>query len=276
MKISEKHATLITKSIATDLLNMNTKNRRVKNGNIKLIKHELENGLFKFNGESIIVGKSGILLDGQHRLLAVEETGIPMKSIIVYDVDDSVFSTIDTGMSRTNADVLSIKGIPNYSTVAKVSKMLIMFARGENNLNGRDKSYKISNEEVLRFAIEHNDVLQQIMTKSISLYNKSRLLTVSEIAFYYLVLESDNKKLCDLFFDSLFKGISSSEFNPAIILRNKLTEFKINKNISINPAIKAKIIFKCWNKFKDNKEIKFIRISDKEIVIRPKIFYKEN
>lgn len=49
---------------------------------------QMSAGRWQENGETIIVGKSGNLLDGQHRLQAVIRSGVSIMAIIVFGVDD--------------------------------------------------------------------------------------------------------------------------------------------------------------------------------------------
>lgn len=269
MRITEKDATLITREFATSLLNRNSKNRKVKTQNLSLIIDELKRGLFKFNGESIIVGDDGELLDGQHRLLAVEETGIPFKSIVVYDVPNSTFGTIDTGMARTTSDVLSVNDIESYAFKAKLSKMLMLHGSNKN-INGRDKSYKITNIEVLEFAIRNDEELSDICSKAQRLYTKSRLLTTSDIGFFWHVFSLENRQLAELFFEELFGGLFSSNTNPCFHLRNKLIESKVNPQKRMLKQEKDKFICKAWRKYCNQEETKMLRVVPGELVEIPR------
>ena len=269
-RITQADATTITKEIATTMLDMNTHNRKPKSGNLAKLIHELQNGLFKFNGESIIVSKSGVLLDGQHRLMAVEKTGIPIKSIIVWDVEDVTFSTIDTGVSRSASDVLSVNSIENYALKSKLSKMLILGLQNKN-INGTDKAYKVTNEEILRFAVEHNILLDELCSKTMRYYNKKRLLPTSDIGYFWHIFSSENRQVAELFFEELFSGIFSSDKNPCYHLRSKLEDAKFNINRKMDKPTRDKFIMKAWDKYLNNQEISFLRLTDGEMIRVPKV-----
>jgi hypothetical protein len=269
-RITEADATLITKELATNILNMNTRNRKVKKNNLVKLVHELETGLFKFNGESIIISKDGKLLDGQHRLLAVEQTGIPIKSIIVYDVEDNTFSTIDTGICRTTSDVLSVNNIENYALKAKLAKMFILGLQNKN-FNGRAKSYKVTNEEVLRFAKDNDEELNDICSKAMRYYTKKRLLPTSDIGYFWHIFSSENRKIAEMFFEELFGGLFSSDKNPCYHLRNKLEDAKFSNTRKMDKPTRDKFIFKAWDKYLNNQEISFLRISEGEMIRTPKV-----
>ncbi len=61
--------------------------------------------------EAIVLTKSGILVNGQHRIWAIIETGISCTAdvVVIEDKDfDSVFEILDQGASRSASDILKI------------------------------------------------------------------------------------------------------------------------------------------------------------------------
>lgn len=59
------------------------------------------------NGETIVFGTSGSLLQGQHRLTACVRANVGFKTIIVRNVPDRVMYSIDRGKARSFADQLA-------------------------------------------------------------------------------------------------------------------------------------------------------------------------
>lgn len=83
-----------------------TSNRVLRREYIDKYKNALNIKAWKVNGESIKFDKEGILLDGQHRLTACVETGIPFRSVTAYNIDrDDCMASIDCGRARTGTDV---------------------------------------------------------------------------------------------------------------------------------------------------------------------------
>lgn len=102
----------------------NRKNRPLRP--VDPLVQEIRRKRWKFNGESIIIGKTGLVEDGQHRLIALLEAAADwakhpgewkefgweeepyIECIVVLGIEESddVVNTLNTGNSRTFADVL--------------------------------------------------------------------------------------------------------------------------------------------------------------------------
>lgn len=104
--------------MAADYLLNNIDNRKKTREHIRFLSEQMLNGQWKVTGDSIKIAKSGRILDGQHRLSAIIECGIPQEMLVIDGLDEDVFSVLDTGKNRSAADVLSIKGFKHYTHLA--------------------------------------------------------------------------------------------------------------------------------------------------------------
>lgn len=108
----------------------NVNNRPLNMPNVESIVQEVLNRRWKFNGENIIVGRTGLVLNGQHTLIglilaeqdrlagtckgtgkkwtAIHPNPLSIEKSIMYGVDESddVVNTLDTNRPRTLADVI--------------------------------------------------------------------------------------------------------------------------------------------------------------------------
>lgn len=94
----------ITKEISDEWLKNNECNRPIIKSNLDYIKRQIVSGLYRYTGESIIISKTGKVLNGQHRLMGVSETGIPIRCLVCFGVDDDAFKNMDNGVPRTNSN----------------------------------------------------------------------------------------------------------------------------------------------------------------------------
>lgn len=95
--------------IAEECLRNNPNNRKLNRARVRQIAEEMKRGEWRNNGESIVINDRGELVDGQHRLNAIIESG---KEYIFN------FSTVateeanfyDLGLSRSVRDIITMSG----------------------------------------------------------------------------------------------------------------------------------------------------------------------
>lgn len=99
----------VTPELARRLIEKsNYGNRKVRTGVVKKYAKIMKNGDWRFSPETISISKSGRLLNGQHRMLAVIESGITCRFLFATGFEDEVFSVLDRGAVRSRADALKI------------------------------------------------------------------------------------------------------------------------------------------------------------------------
>ena len=147
----------ITPEYAAQLLELNDHNRKISNSNILTISGAIERGEWEVNGQPIIVDKEGRLMDGQHRLMAVQRTNKPILSVVVKGVEPEVFTTIDTGKVRKGGDTLSIAcGLENPTTMANLIR------KHQGYLECRMTSpRRLSNQQILNLYREREEMYDE-------------------------------------------------------------------------------------------------------------------
>src|SRR5690349_6815917 len=127
MKISEKK---ITPDMAKKWLENGMINRKVSDNNVLFLWNQMKEGKWLMTGDPIKFSKSGKLLDGQHRLHAVVKYGQPVMLTVAEDLDEDVFPVLDTGKSRSAADVLKISGYQYSNSLAAAARSIILYKNG--------------------------------------------------------------------------------------------------------------------------------------------------
>lgn len=117
----------ITPEYARELLKKNQNNRPLHVSRVKLFEAELRDGNFKLTHQGIAIGCSGQLLDGQHRLHAIANTGISAPLMVATGVPDESFAVLDTGIKRGASDVLAICGSQNRVEVASAIRLYLHY-----------------------------------------------------------------------------------------------------------------------------------------------------
>jgi hypothetical protein len=99
---------LITPEMAVAWLDSNSENRNLKLGHVDHLGRQMLQGQFflthqgmAFTGDKVAPGR---LIDGQHRLFAIAQTGYSVWQWVFWNVPEDSFSAIDGGISRTFID----------------------------------------------------------------------------------------------------------------------------------------------------------------------------
>jgi hypothetical protein len=169
----------------------------------------MRDGKWVDNGKGLVFGKSGQLLDGQHRLTACVRSNKPFETTITWGVPDEYFDTIDDCNSRSMGDVLHIRGESSPNLLSAGLRFLWLYVRGE-----------IEHKDLRRGVVATRQLLQETLDKnpkirgSVKFYNtlKSRPggLLVSAgmaIGLHYLFSLVDEKKADEFFSSSIWIGV---------------------------------------------------------------------
>lgn len=248
----------VTQQIAKTLLGQNLHNRKISNNNLSKVKHALLRGEWKLNGEAIKIAKDGAVLDGQHRLAAVAETGIPIETILITGLDNEVQETMDTGKSRTLADVLALRG---YTSTSSLAATLAGIIRSEEY--SLRQSVQVSSKEPVSNAqaiarLEAEPDIEQI---AIDTKKLGRIGLPGRIAsiLYYRFAQIDAED-AQFFFDRLYTGESMERGYPILTLRNTLLSSKDGKGEKSASYLMA-VTIKAWNKFRAGETASIIRFT---------------
>lgn len=71
---------------------------------------DMLNGAWTLTHQGIAFDNKGRLIDGQHRLAAIQKAGVPVKMVVVRDAPATAYDHVDIGFGRTTADVLKAQG----------------------------------------------------------------------------------------------------------------------------------------------------------------------
>ena len=97
---------IISPQEAEKILENNTRNRAVSKALVKKYAKMMIEGEWCSTHQSIAIDENGILVDGQHRLLACIEANVSLKTIIVRNAKQNPY--LDMGKNRNWSDNLNI------------------------------------------------------------------------------------------------------------------------------------------------------------------------
>lgn len=232
-------------------------NRSVKPTHVEWLASQIQSGKWICNGEPIIIGESGRVLDGQHRLLAIEMCGKEVESVVTRGVDEKAFSTIDTGIARKASDVLHMRGEAAATVLA--SALGFLFRYEKSALLNPAKSAGFTSESCVNLLKKHPNIRQSVSWAAAMRRSAiGNVVPPSPFAFLHYMLSSYNATKAAEFFDKVFMVQNDTKTSPTRILRERLLSQWRRKP----PAIEQlAIAVKAWRAFLDNESVTTLKWS---------------
>jgi hypothetical protein len=273
---------VITPAVAAEYLRLyNQGNRKPNKAQVAYYAKMMSEGEWELNGESIKFSGSGEtlrLLDGQHRLMACVEANVPFETLVVRDIDEKTFDTLDQGWLRKKGQIFSIANIPNSTNVSSaINKYLNMGRHKTTSMHaagagGSAVIYgetKVSPREALDEYNRDSDFWQELHKMTDAMYRRCRLMNQTDVAaiIAHLTLRC-NYELS--FVVNFFEQLFYEERTELDIIR-KLRQRLINDSMStirMTPQMKTQIIRKTWDFYKDGKSpnlIKWVKGVEEEL-----------
>lgn len=239
---------VITPALAAEWLTKAGPNRRVRPHMVDKYAKDVASGRWRLNGEAIVMSKSGKIIDGQHRLLAIVKAGVPIECFVASGIDDEAFDTIDIGANRTLADILGIQGYPQASVLAAIARGWWEYERnGRLGLGGMEVPPSIRELEVVVEA--HADRFLDAARATNAHRHLFRGSSAAWAIAWMLFGDIDTIDR-DFFFSHLETGADIGEGNPIFALRRVLFDAARTRGKNMVGQILLAMLIKAWNKFR--------------------------
>lgn len=227
----------ITPEIAESMLASTNPNRHVRMTYVNRLAREMSEGRWRTNGEAIIVDERGMLLDGQHRLRAIMDSGLPQMMLVVRGVSHEAMPTIDCGIKRTAGDVLGMRGRMNSNVLAGMVKMLIAWEIGIQR-------WVSSHAEILSYLDEHPELEASAARAAKPPRGISAVLCATAHAIFARI----DQEAADQFVDDMYSGASMDRHDPVLVLRNRFLAHRTNAmNAKETRWMSLGLMIKAWN-----------------------------
>lgn len=236
----------LTPELAKELLKKNKNNRKLNKAHVNRLSDEMSQGNWSYTGDAIKISSADLLVDGQHRLEAVIDSGVSIDIELITGVNTDSFSKIDSGLKRTAGQVVQMGGIKNPNNVAAIAKIMLNI-KDNGGLNRKfsvtPKRYSnclISNEAA---SICHDIEASGIITKM----RREKINTPTQAAMFWLYTNND-KELVARFVDHISNGLFTSQDDPCKRLKDKLIDMRGSTSMTFATTAMA-LTFKAWNAF---------------------------
>ena len=152
------------------LLDINTNNIPPVKTKINLYADHMINGRWMYNGDSIRVSKSGVLLDGQNRLMAAQKAKMNLVCDLLVGLEDEAFNTIDQGRTRQKGhlvarDLGDITATDAQTLTAAVTRIIKYQENLSQVTTGGFEgkiAHKFTAPRVIEYINQHPELLDQL------------------------------------------------------------------------------------------------------------------
>jgi hypothetical protein len=248
---------IVTPELAKQLLDKNTHNRHMAESTVRRLVGAMNRGEWQYNGDTIRISKSGRLLDGQHRLAAIEKSGIPQKYIIVDGLDDESFTTIDVGKPRTSGDMLSIVGEKHSNNLAAVSRMDLVFLRTGKPMNEYDGRTP-THTEIVMHAEDNAEMKRSVSFTACNMWIRKYIgPSVSGFCHYRFCI--DDSVMAERFFSELVSGDFSYSDSPIKYIRDFFLEER-HASAKTPKMKRTAMMFRAYSVYKKSGKAKILRL----------------
>lgn len=256
---------LVTPEVAEELLKKNPYNRNPRRLRINKYARAMDLGDWGLTGQPIIIDTDGNLMDGQHRLMAVVQTGQSIEFLVVRGVNRELMPLIDRGAARDAADALTWADCQHASMAAAALRQLLVLIGQKSTRDTKELSL-ITDQEVLDAYSDHESLIAWAapMAKQVNVAVKispARYLT----AMLWMLVNGCDPDDVQAFTNQLISGADLPEGSPILALRNwGLTSKATNRKVRINEVLIA--VIKTWNDVREGRSRKLMKIKPDETV----------
>lgn len=162
----------ITPELAETYLGKNTDNRNVRKSQVAKLARDIKSGNYLVTGDSIRFDWNGVLVDGQHRLLAIIAAGQPVTTLVIRDLNPRVRDVIDAGAKRSAADALGFNDVSAYATTIAAAIRLIIGVNRGVVVTTASRVPDLTNSEIVDWYVADGGQIEEYAKLSRSWYRK--------------------------------------------------------------------------------------------------------
>lgn len=249
---------------AAELLKSNHQNRNMTSRTVTTLARAMRNGEWTLNGEAIKLAEDGTVLDGQHRLAACVESGVPFETLVVEGLPNEAQNTMDSGRKRTTADMFRINGEGNANVLAATTRRAFQWDAG--NLKFAN-TVTPTTTELWNFKEAHPS-LRRSAEVGVSTNTAFGDAGATVTATAHHILHGIDQDTAAVFFARLKTGAGLNEEDPVLTLRNRLTRNRVTGK-AVPFHLSLAFYIRAWNAVREGRSLSVIIHTADEPMVLP-------
>jgi hypothetical protein len=245
---------LVTPEMAREWLSGNTHNRHLRPRRIGPLVADMTTGSYVLNGETVKRSTDGTLLDGQHRLAAIAESGTAQELLVVEGLDAPAQETTDIGIKRNFSDVLALRGEKDAFTLAAICRRVTIWEAGGRAYTGAG-NFTPTPAQMLG-TLHRYPGLRSVTRWAMNVTAHCDL-PASHIGLGIWLFAQLDEEDCEFFFARLADGQNMAKGDPVYELRRALAEARNVRGRRSETYLTA-ILIKAWNAYRAGSKLAFL------------------
>lgn len=258
--------TQITPEQAYELLTEhNPRNRSIDNRKVQQYVADMADGRWdEDNGSTIGIDANGDIVDGQHRLTAVVDAGIPVHFWVMRGLSAESQKTLDIGRRRELGSQLGIEGVKDSRNLAAAARIVYAY---ETKGNPSVQMLTVPPSDMqLRDVLERHPGLARSSEQTGKVLGIPRALVVGLHYLFSYVDETD----ATMFFEYLHSGAGLEPRDPILTLRERLIKEKQagNDRRRMESRVLVAFIIRSFNAYRRGERLARLIWSDGQVFPR--------
>lgn len=251
---------LVTPDLAYELLTANELNRPINQFKVEEWATAMKTGRWRDIHQGVAIDTEGRVLDGQHRLMAIIETNIPMWMRISFEESRENFPLIDVGRRRVAPQFMKVK---HATAVAGAARILSIFDGTTDAIDIQDLKTKNSSMSNILESVGRWPELNAWSSKAASAYSATRISTSLHLVVIAMAARTAYADGINDWFEGLTDGIGLYVDDPRTHLRNRWSrDYRILSGTGRKQGLIS--IMKSWNAYVTQSPMRQLKVAPTE------------
>jgi hypothetical protein len=244
----------ITPEMAQEWAERNTRNRPVRYARVARFARDMTAGRWSLNGQTILIADTGEIIDGQHRIYACIQAGVPFDSFVVTGLPHEVQDTVDTGAARTMGDQFTLHGEANGLLLAAVARWAHLWLNGVRGGKGHGPGDADPTHAEMLALLEAEPRLRDAAAWADGARKTFRPVRGSVYGMAWLLFHGKDHLAAETFLDGVITGADLSKGHPALAFRNRILTARDTGERHSQFEQLAYFIY-AWNAFREDRQL---------------------
>jgi hypothetical protein len=233
-------------------------NRPMLESHIARLGKQMTQGEWTLVPDAIAFAPNGRLINGQHRLQALLNTGVTCEFMVAWNMPEEAFDVTDTQKVKSGGDALACAGEDKYrNELAAALRIVARWELGDMGQQGR-----FTNREVVHLNERHPE-LREFVYKWNSRNIPKGTMSGSQFAALDYIFSMKDPVLASAFLEEVRNGEGLRGNDPSFVLRARLADLRFRGGKEMARYVLA-LTVKAWNLLRKNRPANQLSFKDGE------------